>query len=328
MNRPSHRLLWISCLLLALVPTSLQAELLDSRDDGALVRPYGIGQFSGTYNFTAAEDRFDSAGKMLYANQRRIEHGLHFKFDYGVTDRLTASLDIPLLYRMENVSLRADDFGFGDSRAALIYSLTAPANDFGAALFTELKMPSGDSDVQLLTLAGAADRELPLGSGQYDLTLGVQLRQRLSRLVVQAELAFVERFPDLVEYAQAFQTTAGSVTAVGNLRVNYGEEILSGLLLKWSLADRFRLGAAARLRYMLEGSIDRFDITATSIEKKSSTLPAGYLLTVTPRAEWDITSRLSSRLAVDVPLAGEDAPVSLADPLIGLNTSVMLSYGF
>ena len=319
----------------------------DSLPADGLVYPKEEGSVSLDTRYRLSTDFFDSSGNredtFSDGSQQRY-HDVQFLWElaYGLTDDITFWLEFPILYRKETRSLNRDDSGFGDVQAGVRCRYWETADKkFEFAFDLSGKFPTGDTDVNFSDPSRGIEEELPMGSGNSNLTPTLFFKQHLSnRWSLEESAGYTFRFDSIIEFlrtnsvAQTTQDGTTVVLPVGNLRLDWGDEIDLRARIGWSATDRLTLSNDVHYFYRRETLIQVISLTTDSSGNPGSTrsdlsLRSAYVLFVRPSISYDILGRLRLRAAVEIPLIGDSYPsIPLVESLVGNLYQMELHYAF
>lgn len=309
---------------------------VESRDILTLSKGSGLISLRSSYkrssDFFVGSRRQDSAGDNTF--QKHEDWAWVFRAIYGLTDRLNLWLSVPIVYRNESRLYNASDAGMGDFTTGVRYLFWQSKKGQSKAAFDlNGKFPSGDTDVHFSNPSTGDQSELPLGTGCHEIEPAFIFQQRIYRNVsalLQASYTF--RISALVEYLSTsnidFTADDGTVYAlpVGNLRIDWGDQITLRGSLGYKFLKRFRLETGVTWFYRHPITIDSFDVTQngdtiTSTPKKLKS-SSSQLWVVSPSLFVHLTKRWSVRATADIPILGKNWPIlPLVESAVGSNYS-------
>jgi hypothetical protein len=301
---------------------------------------------------TFSKDFFDSSGTRRDSSDPTFPSGAQEHFVdltflmsamYGLTDNLTLWLDFPLMYRNESLAYDTSDFGLSDIRAGAVYRVlgrNTPA--FEAAFGVAGRFPSGTTNVGYSNPATGDKLQLPLGTGTLDLTPLLLFKWHPARgFSWNADIAYTFRFAAVVEYLQSPtipQASAGDPQTtvnlpVGNLKIDWGDELNLGTRWAYTLSEWNTIAVGADYLYRRPTSIRNFNFTVngSSFSSAVDDLVSGSaaLLTVTPAWTVHLNRNTSVRVAARIPVWGKSYPtLPLLESLVGISGEVGVSHAF
>jgi hypothetical protein len=258
---------------------------------------------------------------------------------YGVTDALSLWFDFPLVYRKETESIFASDWGMGDIQGGLRYMFyRSPQKIFEIGFDLNSRFPSGDTDVHFSDPTRGRSPELPLGTGNQDLSLGLASRTKwLDWLSVDVRGHYNFRFSALVEYLRAPATlqisadqSQQALLPTGNLEIDWGDEIFAEGRLGFELTSYISILAGVQYLYRQTTDVENFTFEPSgNIVRTPQSLPSSYLLTGVPTLLTQLTPHITLLAAAEIPIAGENSPTfALVESLTGYKYRLEVAYVF
>jgi hypothetical protein len=269
-----------------------------------------------------------------------------FETAYGLTDRWGLWLSIPVIHRNASLSTPSQTYdagktGLGDVTAGARYVFFhSGSGATEAALDLNGKFPSGDTGVHFINAATGDTAQLPLGGGYSEIEPGLALRQRFgNRLSAFLSAAYAFRFSALVEYLSTdsipFAASDGTVylLPVGNLRVDWGDQLTLRGALGWDVFGPLRIETGTTWFYRRPLRIHSFGVTqsGTTITTTPADQTSGssQLFTLTPAVSADLSENLRLRASADIPLLGRNYPLlPVVESAVGNTYRLEASYAF
>lgn len=306
------------------------------------------GSLGAQLSYKFSKDFFDASGSKNTALSDGSEQHYHdfvslFQGAYGLTDRLTLWLAIPFVFRKETSSFDAKDTGLGDVEAGARYLVwKSPSEFFQVAFDLFTKSPSGDTNVSFSDPSRGIEPELPLGKGTIDVGLAASALQKLkSTIQIQEWVGYVFRLSALVEYLATtsliFSDSQGNLFSlpVGNLRINWGDEIHTGIRFSWNFFRKTTFISDVNYLYRGNSTIGDFQLTTVGSITESTpvelNLASAYFLSITPGFIFKIQDQLKLQVAVEIPLFGESyptLPLAFVESMTGNLYQLGISYEF
>lgn len=301
-------------------------------------------------SYKLSQDFFDASGDKLSSADASFPDGIPERFHdavllfqsaYGVTNRFSLWLDVPLVFRKESATTGISDWGLGDiesgGRYRFLGSKDSPLEVSGQVL---AKFGTGDSDVSFVDPTLGKTGDLPLGTGNTDVEVGLESKwHALPTFAMRAGAAYRVRFDALAEYLQTervmISSTDASVSAslpVGNFKIDWGDEIRShfggvgqfGPILLGLDARYFYRRTTDIKAVLITQNGGAIDFTTTPVQLRST-----WLFTAVPTIGCALSDAWTLSLEVDWPLFGEVYPtLPLVESLVGQKYSMEIRYVF
>ncbi len=306
----------------------------------------GVGSFGLLFSYQHSGDFYDSSGTKQGTFSDNSQQSYHSFIStiasaYGLTDRLTLSLAIPIVYRKETKTFDAQDSGLGDVTTGARFRFFG-AEDLSYEFAFELngKFPTGDTDVSFSDPSTGKKAELPLGAGNSDISLGVLAKQHFGkRISLEEKIAYTFRLDALVEYLSTssvgFTADDGTVFTlpIGNLKIDWGDEVWAGATLMWEVFPNFALASHVQYLYRRPTIIEDFLIAPNGASIDSSrqniNISSAHFLNIRPSLLSQITKDLKLAASVELPILGENYPtLYFVESMVGLRYQLELHYGF
>jgi hypothetical protein len=319
--------------------------LLDSTTSDSLTFPKGDGvagvqtSYRRSDHFFIGTDRRSTAadGSSLAFD----DFIFSFRGAYGVTNRMTLWLELPVVYRSEGEKLDAQNQGLGDATAGARYLLFGSASDTQGAFELNGRFPSGDTGVGFADSTTGRKPKLPLGTGCSEIEPGLLLRHHFGQLL-SADLgaAYTFRLAALVRYLSTSNislTTSDGVTVyqlpAGNLGIDWGDQVTLRGRLGFEVVPSFRLEAGAVWFYRWTTRVHSFTLTqnGNTITSTPQNLESGSsrLFSAEPALSFSLSKRWRIRASASIPLLGNNYPVlPVAESAVGNSYRLEAHYEF
>jgi hypothetical protein len=200
--------------------------------------------------------------------------------------------------------------------------------------------PSGDSDISFADPSTGKKQELPLGKGTGDLVVSLFFKQHpLKVLGFEESGNYTYRRGRRVEY---LQTTSVAQTApdgsivvlpVGNLNIDWGDELNARGRVTWKLLSQLTLAAEVSYLYRYSTTVEDFALSTASGSLTSDPLNLtsghSYYMSARPSLLWEIGKDLKLQASVEIPILGNNYPtLPLVESLVGNSYQLEVRYGF
>ncbi|MFH1263600.1 MAG: hypothetical protein V1495_09205 [Pseudomonadota bacterium] len=299
--------------------------LLDTATSDSLTFPKGDGlagiqtSYRRSDHFFIGTDRRSTAadGSSLAFD----DFILSFRGAYGLTDRMTLWLELPVVYRSEGEKYDAQDQGVGDTTAGVRYLLFGTSEKTQGAFDLNGRFPSGDTGVGFADPATGRKPKLPLGTGCSEIEPGLFLRHRFGKVLstdLGASYAF--RLSALVQYLSTsnIALTASDGTTIyqlpaGNLKIDWGDQLTLRGRVGFEVTPSFHLEAGAVWFHRWPTLVHSFALTqaGNTITSAPQDLESGAsrLLSTEPALSLRISRRWRIRASASIPILGDNYPV-------------------
>lgn len=142
--------------------------------------------YFGKLDFTSftAEKYYTLSGKQLTTNAFK-QNSVNLFFEYGITDQLTAILNVPLL-RINSFETSNAVFGNGDARIELKYRITS-SSSIPLAVSIAPELPIGRANALASNKINPVDKiNLPLGDGEFNVWSTVAISLPLGKAYISS----------------------------------------------------------------------------------------------------------------------------------------------
>ncbi len=340
---------WATLLLILLIPWTLNAHpLFDAEPSKSigLKKNQGSLGFMGSYMhstkfFNSSGSREESSHSSYPGSSAEEYHdaSLVIRTAYGITDNFGLWFDLPLVYRKEVQALHAGDWGLGDIHAGLRYIFfRSPKDAVEVGFDLQSRFPTGDTDVHFSDPIRGRSGELPLGTGNQDLSLGLVSRwHALPWLSLDLRGLYTFRFSALVEYLQApttLQISAdGSQQALlptGNLNIDWGDEVFGEGRLGFQILPNLSFLAGIQYMFRRTTYVQNFEIQPDNdVVPVTQQLSKAFQLSGVPTLLAHISKRIEVLVSTEIPIMGENSPTfPLVESLSGYRYRLEVSYAF
>lgn len=225
-------------------------------------------------SYKASDEVFTSGGDLTSGvaplGQKYLDVTAQFDVAYGLSDRFTLHMHLPFLYRQEENVYNSTHYGLGDAAVGVRYLFTKKTH-FSLAGDVTAKFPTGDTGT--VGFAGSIKPKIPLGTGNTDVTTRMLFQQSVSTFfAIEESVGFKWRSKALVDYL----TTTPLL--VGNLTIDWGDEILGDLFMRFNVSKRWSIRAGGHYLKRFSTDVDSFTINTDTNGAITSSTPANISL--------------------------------------------------
>lgn len=336
---------------MAFLPGTANAQPLKQDPASTITLKKGDGEIGVGFSYKRSTDFFDSGGSRKNSSDTAFPNGAAEKYHdfittfsaaYGITDAMTLWFSFPIVFREETLSFDAEDWGFGDVRAGARYRFwKSKKSDWETAFEFSAKFPSGDGNIEFTDATTGRKSELPLGSGNTDMTPTLIAKKKFlnSRLSVEGLASYTIRFDALVEYLRtplvAQTTTSGAIVVlpVGNLEIDWGDEINFDGRVSWKALQWLTLATNLHYFYRRPTLVRNFVFTTTAgafdSTRDNIVLNDTHVLFAKPSLTFKVHPSIQILSGVEIPVIGKNFPtLSFVDSLVGNRYFLEVRYDF